>query len=155
MVNRNRGRTSTTYHANGLPWTVASGGRTWTYGYNGRGLLESETMSSGTSTFSIGHAYNANGHEASLTYPDGSSVDFAPNGLGEPMKSGNYATGAHRHVNGALKAFSYGNGVYHDSTQTPHRGGAGCRRRSCGSCPPTAGSTCRGKCNRGLCVSNG
>jgi len=113
---------NTTYHADGLPWTVASGGHTWTYGYNGRGLLTSELLSSGTSSFSIGHAYNANGHEASLTYPDGSSVDFAPNGLGEPTKSGSYATGVQRHVNGALKAFSYGNGVYHDSTQTLHRG---------------------------------
>lgn len=111
-----------TYHADGLPWTVHSGGHNWTYAYNGRGLLTSEHLNSGTSSFSIGHDYNANGHEASLTYPDGSSVDFAPNGLGEPTRAGAYATGATRHLNGALKGFSYGNGVVRHSTQTLNRG---------------------------------
>ena len=48
--------------------------------------------------------YNTNGHEVTLTFRGGISVDYLPNGLHEPIKVGTYATAVTRHVNGAASA---------------------------------------------------
>lgn len=71
------------------------------YSYDKRRLLTQETLSIGvTKTLSIGYGYDANGHLAASTWPDGRTLTFAPNALGQPTRAGSYATGASYHPNG-------------------------------------------------------
>lgn len=65
----------------------------------------------------VGYGYDANGHLASQTYPSGLTVEFAPNALGQPTQAGSYASGVQYHPNGAIRQFTYGNGVVHTMTQ--------------------------------------
>jgi len=80
------------YTFDGLPWTVVSNGSTWTYGYDPRRLLTSESLAYG-STYNIGRVYDGNANLSQLTYPDGAVVAFAPNALGEPTQAGSLAGG--------------------------------------------------------------
>ena len=105
-----------TYTPDGLPLTVVSNGSTWVYGYNRRRLLTSETLGYG-STYNITRAYDPNGHPSALTYPDGSSVAYSPNALGEATQVGSYATGVTYHPNGAVAGYTLGNGIAHSLTQ--------------------------------------
>ena len=104
------------YTPDGLPLTVVSNGSTWTYGYNGRRLLTSESLAA-ASTYNIGRDYDANANLSQLTYPDGTSVAFAPNALGEPTQAGGYATGVSYHPNGQVAGYTLGNGTVHALTQ--------------------------------------
>jgi hypothetical protein len=62
-------------------------------------------------TYEIDTDYNTRGQPSSLTYPDGSSVDYAPDAFGEPTKIGTFATALAYWPNGAVKSFTYGNGA--------------------------------------------
>ncbi|WP_039728242.1 RHS repeat domain-containing protein, partial [Xanthomonas sp. SHU 199] len=68
-------------------------------------------------TWALGYAYDANGHLTAHRYPSGQTVDYAPNALGQPTQAGSYATGVSYYPNGAIKQFSYGNGIVHTMTQ--------------------------------------
>jgi RHS repeat-associated protein len=88
------------------------------YTYNKRRLLTGETLSQPTwYSWSVGYNYNQNGVLANQIYPTGLNIDYAPNALGQPTKAGNYASGAQYYPNGALKQFTYGNGIVHTMTQ--------------------------------------
>jgi len=50
-------------------------------------------------------------------YPSGLTVQHAPNALGQPTQAGTFATGVSYFPNGALKSFTYGNGIVHTATQ--------------------------------------
>lgn len=113
-----------TYFPDGLPETITaynSGG--WTqsatsFAYNKRRLLESETLAQTNGpSWTLGYAYSANAHPASVTYPSGLIVDYAPNALGQATKAGTYATGVSYFSNGAIEQFTYGNGLVHTLTQ--------------------------------------
>src|SRR5690606_7400742 len=69
-----------------------------------------------TKDYRVGYVYNTNGHVKTYK-PHNGSVSYAPNALGQPTKVGAYATGISYHPNGAVKAFTYGNGVKHTLTQ--------------------------------------
>ncbi|WP_244667437.1 RHS repeat protein [Xanthomonas sp. D-109] len=88
------------------------------YAYNKRRLLiaESQGQADGE-TWALGYAYDANGHLAAHRYPSGQTVDYAPNALGQPTQAGSYATGVSYYPNGAIKQFTYGNGIVHTMTQ--------------------------------------
>jgi len=60
---------------------------------------------------------NANGHQASLVYPSNLTVAYAPNALGQPTQVGTFATGVSYYPNGAIKQFTYGNGIVHTLAQ--------------------------------------
>src|SRR5690606_33029905 len=60
---------------------------------------------------------NANGHLVSERHADGHTVPYAPNALGQPTQAGTYATNVTYHPNGALRQFTYGNGVVHAVSQ--------------------------------------
>ncbi|WP_082443531.1 MULTISPECIES: RHS repeat domain-containing protein [Stenotrophomonas] len=119
------GNQNWTYMADGLPDTVTTwneGGSTTvsnSYVYNRRRLLtgESQSQTAGQAVWSIGYGYNANGHLASLVYPAGLTVDYLPNALGQPTQAGTFATGVQYYPNGAMKQFTYGNGLVHTMTQ--------------------------------------
>ncbi|MCW0377594.1 hypothetical protein NB697_000440 [Xanthomonas sacchari] len=88
------------------------------YAYNKRRLLiaESQGQADGE-TWAMGYGYNADGHLAAHRYPSGQTVDYAPNALGQPTRAGSYATGVSYYPNGAIKQFTYGNGIVHTLTQ--------------------------------------
>ncbi|MDX1998642.1 MAG: RHS repeat-associated core domain-containing protein [Thermoanaerobaculia bacterium] len=114
-----------TYEKDGLPASVTayngSGNTTpviTTYSYNRRRLLTHETLGQpGWYTWSIGYSYDPNGHLATLTYPTGLTLDYAPNALGQATRAGSYATGVTYHPNGAIASFTYGNGLVHTMAQ--------------------------------------
>jgi len=99
--------------------TVNNGISTYnSFAYNKRRLLvgESQGQADGE-TWAIGYGYNANGHLAAHRYPSGQAIDYAPNALGQPTQAGSYATGVSYYPNGAIKQFTYGNGIVHTLTQ--------------------------------------
>jgi YD repeat-containing protein len=88
------------------------------YQYNKRGLLIGESLGqAGGDVFSLGYGYSANGHLASHQYPQGESITYAPNALGQPTQAGPYATHITYYPNGAMSAFRYGNGLMHTLQQ--------------------------------------
>ncbi|AUZ56290.1 hypothetical protein B1L07_15755 [Stenotrophomonas acidaminiphila] len=89
------------------------------YAYNKRRLLtgESQSQTAGQGVWSIGYGYNGNGHLASLVYPQNLTVDYLPNALGQPTQAGTFATGVQYYPNGAIKRFTYGNGLVHTMSQ--------------------------------------
>ncbi|MDR6840427.1 hypothetical protein [Pseudoxanthomonas sacheonensis] len=118
----NLGNTATSYTPEGQVASVLvnNGGSdlvTSDYVYKRRGSLASERLRLGTNDWSLGYAYNRNGHLATLTYPDSLSVGFAPNALGQPKQAGGYALGVNYHPNGGMSGFTYGNGIVHTMTQ--------------------------------------
>jgi hypothetical protein len=114
--------TSYSYFADGALASVSAlnGGSdvvTTSYSYNKRRLLTSERMQWGTLDWSLGYGYDANGNLASQVYPNGVSVSYSPNALGQPTRAGTYATGVSYWPNGGMKQFTYGNGIVHTMQQ--------------------------------------
>ena len=109
------------YTPDGLPATIVSNGSTLGYNYNNRRLMSSEVLDarsiSGGWIWGFSHVYDANGHEATLWYPDGASYDYEPNALGEAKRVGGYASGVRYHPNGAVASYTLGNGIAHSFPQ--------------------------------------
>lgn len=103
---------SNSYDAGGRLTSQSHAGSTWSYAYDAHDQLTRETLSltSPARSYSFNYAYNALDALASLTYPSGLVVDYAPDAYGRPSKAGAYASGLSYHPNGALKALTYGNG---------------------------------------------
>lgn len=108
---------SQTWYADGALKTATTNGATWTYTYNKRRLLESESLAYDGQSFQIDRLYDANAALRQLIYPDESSIDYAPNALGQPTQAGSYAISAKYFPNGAMSGFTYGNGIVHSLTQ--------------------------------------
>ncbi|MBL8263531.1 MAG: RHS repeat-associated core domain-containing protein [Xanthomonadaceae bacterium] len=123
--NGGQGNQIWTYKKDGLPESVTTYNDVnnatpvvTTYTYNNRRLLVGETLAQpGWYSWSVGYAYDGYGHLSTQTYPTGLVVDYAPNPLGQPTKAGTYASGAQYYPNGALKQFTYGNGIVHTMQQ--------------------------------------
>ncbi|MDH5824287.1 colicin D domain-containing protein [Luteimonas sp. RD2P54] len=115
------GDTTYTYTPDGLlAQALAVNGSNLVYNnyvYNRRRLLTGESMDWNNLHFGIGYGYNANGHLASHVYPGNVAVSYAPNALGQPTQAGTWAANVTYHPNGAIKQFTYGNGVVHRMTQ--------------------------------------
>jgi len=95
-----------------------SKGDSWSYVYNGLRLLETETLSHAGQSYGISWGYDGNGSLSSLSYPGGGPViTYLPNALGEPSRVGSYAAGVGFHPNGAVAAYTLGNGIAHRMTQ--------------------------------------
>jgi RHS repeat-associated protein len=92
---------------------------TTTYAYNKRRLLQSETSAqTGWYSWPVQYTYDANGHLSSTTFPNSGIVfGYAPDALGRPTQVGSFASGISYYPNGAIKQFTYGNGVVHTMTQ--------------------------------------
>ncbi|RNF86387.1 RHS repeat protein [Lysobacter psychrotolerans] len=118
----NLGNTTYTYYPDGQPHTLvtdngASNVVTTTYVYNKRRLLTGENLQWPGVNWNLGYGYSTNGHLASQTYPDNTSVTYLPNALGQPTQAGGYATSVSYHPDGSIKQFTYGNGIVHELTQ--------------------------------------
>lgn len=117
-----RGDTSYRYAADGqvTSMTADNGDAnqvTTSYTYNHRRLLTQETLAwPSVLSWPVSYAYDANGHLASQSW-HGISATYAPNALGQPTQVGSYASGVSYYPNGALRQFTYGNGLVHTLTQ--------------------------------------
>jgi RHS repeat-associated protein len=122
-----RGDQVWTYTPDGLPENIVTyngAGQTQpvvnAYQYNKRRMLngQGEYLSQpGWYVWGTGYGYNGNGQLVNQRYPTGLIVDYAPNALGQSTQAGTFASGAQYYPNGALKQFSYGNGIVHTMTQ--------------------------------------
>ena len=108
---------STTYYGDGAVNTTSTGGTTLTYTYNKRRLLTSERLQIGSINWLTQYGHSVLGDPATITYPDGHAVSFAPNALGQATQAGTYASAVSYFPNGALKQFTYGNNMVHTLTQ--------------------------------------
>ena len=98
------------------------------YTYNKRRLLTGESASNGSTLFSLGYAYNANGHLSALTYPDGQTVAIRTDALGRTTSLASadvtgpvYASSVRFYANGAISGFSFGNAAIHTMSQNARR----------------------------------
>lgn len=88
------------------------------YFYNKRRLLTAETLGQpGWYNWRVDYDYNGKGHLSGQEYPNGLYIDYDVNALGQPRQAGSYATGVQYYPNGAIKQFTYGNGIVHTMTQ--------------------------------------
>jgi RHS repeat-associated protein len=92
------------------------------YFYNKRRLLTGEHSEQvGWYTWGMGYAYNNNAALSRISYPTGFYVDYAPNGLGQATQAasihGTWANNVQYYPNGAVKQFTYGNGIVHTMYQ--------------------------------------
>jgi RHS repeat-associated protein len=106
------------YTPDGLDSQVWTGSSTWVYEYNNRRLLTSEQLAHSSGTYSFARTIDAHGNVAALTYPDGATVGYSPNALGEATVVGAYASAISYHPNAAVAGYTLANGVAHSTTQT-------------------------------------
>lgn len=117
------GNQTWTYNNAGLPTQVVTNNPDGkqvinTYAYSKRGPVIGETLQQpGTGIWSMGYGYDANASLASLQYPSGLQLIFAPNALGQPTRVGSYASAISHYPDGALRSFAYGNGIAHSMVQ--------------------------------------
>ncbi len=109
-----QGNATQTYTPDGLLASTtasnANGLATTTYTYNRRRLLTREILATPNVNWPYDYAYNANGHLASNNW-HGLTITYAPNALGQATQAGAYASNVTYHPNGAVKNFTYGNGM--------------------------------------------
>ncbi|NJB80997.1 RHS repeat domain-containing protein [Xanthomonas arboricola] len=88
------------------------------YSYNRRRLLigESQGQADGE-TWAMSSIYDANANLAAHRYPTGQTIDYSPNALGQPTRAGAYASAVSYYPNGAIRQFTYGNGILHTMLQ--------------------------------------
>lgn len=93
------------------------------YAYNQRRLLTGETVQQpGWYAWSAGYAYDGNASLTTQTYPTGLAISYFPNALGQPTQVRDqggqmYASGVQYYPNGAVKQFTYANGIVHTMDQ--------------------------------------
>lgn len=119
-----KGNQSWSYTNDGKPETVSVSNPNLTpnslitFTYFRRGMPKTESNVIGATTYTTTWDYNANGHLRRQIYPSsGLVVDYVPNALGQPTMVGSFATGLNYYPNGAVRSFTYGNGVLHSMTQ--------------------------------------
>lgn len=125
-----RGNQSWEYWLDGLPKKITTDNKGTgvdlvynQYAYNKRRLLDSETVQhQGGSQWLISYGFDGNGSLASQSYPSGLAISYAPNALGQATQASDqggysYAHGAIYYPNGALKQFTYANGIVHSMSQ--------------------------------------
>jgi RHS repeat-associated protein len=90
---------------------------TTTYTYNRRDMPTREDLViAGAIDWPVNYGYDANGHLAVQNW-HGLNIDYAPNALGQATQAGDYATDVRYWPNGAIRQFTYGNGIVHTMTQ--------------------------------------
>ncbi|MBL8297705.1 MAG: RHS repeat-associated core domain-containing protein [Rhodanobacteraceae bacterium] len=125
-----RGNQTWTYTPDSLTASVsvfneagAAGQATTSYTYNRRRLLVGETLRQDNwYVWSLQYGYDAYGSVSSQTYPTGLRIDYAPDVFGRPTLARDqggklYASAITYYPNGALRQFTYGNGVVRSMLQ--------------------------------------
>lgn len=107
------------YWPDGSLLTVSSGDATWSYRYNPLQALTEETLNLGGVQYKFQRNYNASGDLESLVYPGwgGTTIQYAPNALGEPTMVSGVASGVAWYPNGAVAGYTLNNGITHTLLQ--------------------------------------
>ena len=99
------------------------------YSYNSRRMLgaNGELLEQpGWYAWAMGYGYDRNGFPTVQNNPDGSIFQYTVNPLGQNTEirsaTGTLVTGATYYPNGALRRFTYGNGIVHDLAEQNLRG---------------------------------
>lgn len=127
------GNQAWTYTPDGLPATITTHNSLPSvqdgqqvinaYAYNRRRLMVGESVAQKDwYAWGVGYGYDANASLASQSYYDGSTLSYQPNALGQPTRVQDhsgfvFASGAQYYPNGAIKQFTYGNGIVHSMVQ--------------------------------------
>ena len=107
---------TTQYDADGRLSVLSTPITTWTYGYDKRGLLETQSLVANGQTFNIVDQYDPQGNLKQRTYPNGLITAYAPNAWGNPSQVGSFATGIRYQPNGLVAGFTYGNGLVYSQS---------------------------------------
>lgn len=85
------------------------------YGYNQNNLLVYEKLAVNLGgerkILKAKYSYDNNGHLSAINYPDGSTLDYAPNSYGQPTRIGNYINHINYYNNHHWSDYSLGNGI--------------------------------------------
>lgn len=107
------------YDAIGRLKSQLYGSTRWTYSYDAHGNMQEERLSLSdlNKTYTFGYSHNALDALATMTYPSGRQIIFAPDALGRPTQVGNFASALQFYPNGQVNSFRYGNGRTFSSAQ--------------------------------------
>jgi YD repeat-containing protein len=101
-----------TYDALGNVHTADSGITNWVGTRNKLGMLVKEQLGvTGNGINVINYGHDAYGSLKTITYPDATVVDYAPDALGRPSQAGGFATGVSYFADGEVRSFNFGNGA--------------------------------------------
>lgn len=104
--------TGYTYDPLGNLATSTSGISTSAITRNKLGLPTVETLSvNGNGANVLRYGHDSNGNLSTLSYPDGTVINYAPDALGRPTQVGSYASGISYFPDGDVQHFTYGNGT--------------------------------------------
>ncbi|WP_266157345.1 hypothetical protein [Dyella silvatica] len=107
-----------TYDLLGNTATATSGISTWSAQRNKRAQLTSETLSvTGNGGNVLRYGHDSYGNLLTISYPDSTIINYAPDALGRPTQAGSYATGASYFPDGSLQSFTFGNGTNYIAEQ--------------------------------------
>lgn len=120
-----QGNQTWTYTPDGKPLSVSvinpgvASPTVTTYQYNKRGMLTQESLGLPDGRlWDLYRTYDSLGNRSGLRYPETSLVvEYAPNALGQATRVGAFATDVHWYPNGALKQFTFGNGMVRSVSQ--------------------------------------
>ena len=80
------------------------------YLYDANDNLDTEMIGIGGNTFTIGYTYNQNDALATVLYPSGRLLSYAPDAFGRPRQAAPYVTAVDYHPSGQIQQLSYANG---------------------------------------------
>lgn len=111
-----------TYDGLGNPETAQAGTDTiWSYARNHMNLMSLERLQVDGRQWDIAYDYDAKGAMASITYPDGKVVSFAPDAFGRATQAGAYATAVSYFPGGNIASFVFGNGAAYNATENDRK----------------------------------
>ena len=102
------------YYSDGLVERVSRGDVAWNYSYDENNNLLNETLNiTGTVDLTLPLSYTINplDHVADVTYPNGLTVDYAPDALGRPTQVGSFAHTVGFHPSGQLHTYTAANNL--------------------------------------------
>ncbi len=104
------------YDRNGNVIELSKGQARWNYAYDDNDNLLSETLSAhdrwfGPRSYQLTYSHNSMDVVASMTYPSGLVVQYAPDAFGRATRVGTFATNVTYHPSGQLSSYTLGNGV--------------------------------------------
>jgi len=109
---------SLAYFSSGALKSQSRGSNSHSYTYDARHGVKSETIKTNAGTYALSYGHDALAHLSSIGYPDGTSINLSPDTLGRPSAIGTFAKSIGYYANGAVSAFTYGNGIAHSMTQS-------------------------------------
>ena len=89
---------------------LQSGVTDFVYSYDSNNNLIEEKQKIENATYVIKNSYSSMNYLTKITYPDSSSISYAPDDLGRPTQALPYLTKATYHPNGLVNQMNYANG---------------------------------------------